>query len=251
MSDTPPDRRNVVDILCVGAQKSATSWAAHVLNLHPQVWFPREHALKGKELRFFDLHWKKGLDWYRRVSRPPRPDLKSTDVSPGYAVVGEGKVKTCHTLSPDARVFMILREPGARDWSSLMMQAQRRGFDVAGASFVDLMVLYDLTNVRRFTNYVSTIELWRSYYGDQFKVFFYDDVEADPVAFYEDLCAHVGLDPDAVDGWRERIRTVIFKGPDFQPPAQMREFLDRKYADMVARLEELVERDLSHWRSTA
>lgn len=50
------------NFLCIGAQKSATSWLNEVLKLHPQIWLPPV-----KELHFFDhmyvpenQNWTKG-----------------------------------------------------------------------------------------------------------------------------------------------------------------------------------------------
>ena len=214
LSPAAARRRNAVDILGIGAQKSATSWAAHVLNLHPDVWFPREHARSNKEVTFFDgPKWNNGLDWYRRIMTPPDPALRSADVSPGYSRVGEGRVRACHDVSPDARVFMILRNPIQRDWSGLQMQAKRRGFDLGAASFVDLMVFYDAENISQFSTYVETIGRWRKFYRDQLFVGLYDDVAADPQEFYRVLCAHVGLDPAAVTNWQRRVTARIFPRP--------------------------------------
>jgi Sulfotransferase family len=244
----PGDRRNAVDILGIGAQKSATSWASHVLNLHPNVWFPREHALSGKEVSFFDgPKWRHGLDWYRRIMTPPDPAFRAADVSPGYSRVGEGRVRACFQVAPDARVFYIMRNPIHRDWSGLQMQAKRRDFDVTTASFVDLMVFYDAENIAQFSTYVGTLQRWRKYYRDQLLVGLYDDVVGDPQRFYRALCAHVGLEPEAVPDWQRRITAKIFQGPGHPLPAPMFEFLSRKYRRMIEELGPLVGRDLGHW----
>jgi hypothetical protein len=245
-------RENAVDILGVGAQKSATSWAAHVLNLHPNVWIPQSVAHSGKEVMFWDRHYDKGLAWYRRIMTPPRRGLLSMDVSPGYSRIGAGKVGQCHKLAPGAKIFLLLRNPIYRDWSSLLMEATlRHKFDVVSASFIDLMVFYDKTNVGQFSTYDRTYSLWHQAYGNQLFVGLYDDIVADPKAFYVKLCHHCGLDPDAVNNWQERIMKRVFKGPDIELPPQMHEFLLKKYGPMIAKLQELLGRDLSDWTSAS
>lgn len=245
-------RDNAVDILGVGVQKSATSWAAHVLNLHPLIWFPTEYALGGKEVRFFDTkNWQNGLDWYRTIMTPPDPRMRSTDVSPGYSRAQRDRVRVCHRIAPSARVFLLLRDPVYRDWSSIVMEAQRAGFDIAHASFIDLMVFYDAKRVDQFTTYVRTVNLWREFYGDQLLIMFYDDVKSDPEGACSRLYQHVGLEVETVPNWRAEARAEVFKGPGTPLRADMGTFLAKKYRPMVDRLENLVDRDLSEWRHPA
>ncbi|MGQ0483938.1 MAG: hypothetical protein ACT4SY_01085 [Hyphomicrobiales bacterium] len=245
---SPGSRANAVDILCVGCQKSATSWAAHVLNLHDNVWIPKQFALSNKEVMFWDRYYKRGLRWYKQIMTPPAGHMKSMDISPGYSRVGPGRAALCYKQSPGARLFLLLRNPIYRDWSSLLMEATlRHKFDIAGARFVDLMVFYDRANVSQFSTYDTTFSVWRKPYGGQLLVGLYDDIVADAKAFYERLCAHCGLDPNAVPNWQERIERRVFKGPDIELPAQMHEFLLKKYRPMILKLQDLIDRDLSDW----
>jgi hypothetical protein len=247
-SATSPFRRTAADIIGIGAQKAATSWAAHLLNLHPKVWFPSEVAHKGKEVRFFDTkNWQQGVDWYRQIMTPPDSTLLSADVSPGYSRITRARVRACVEVAPDARVFLLLRSPVFRDWSSLLMEANRAGFDAANAPFIDLMVFYDRRNIHQFTTYVKTLKLWESFYREKLLVLFYDDVAQDPASVFSELCTHVGIDAEDLPEWRSRVNSTIFKGPEIPLRADMAEFLVKKYSPMVKRLEPMVERDLSSW----
>lgn len=240
-------RNNAVDILGIGVQKSATSWAAHVLNLQPRVWFPKEHAFSGKEVSFFDgPKWRNGVSWYQQIMTPPAPTMFSADVSPGYSRIGEQRIRKCHEIAPQARVFLILRNPVQRDWSSLLMEAKRHNFDVSSASLIDLLVFYDQKNISQFTTYDVTIRRWQKYYRDLF-IGFYDDIAADPLSFYHDLCLHIGLAPNDVDDWKSRVRRRIFQGPDVPIPPDFAEFLRKKHAPMVHRLETLLQRSFECW----
>jgi hypothetical protein len=243
-------RENVVDILCVGAQKSATSWAAYALNLHPRTWIPKESAVAGKEVMFWDAHYKRGLDWYRETMTPPNEALKSMDISPGYSRIGAQKIAQCRKLSPTASVFFLARNPIYREWSSMMMEAGRRKMpleEIKAMDFIDLLVFYDSANVRQYTSYVQTISLWKEAYGDRFMVGVYDDISNDSHAFYEKLCAHCGLDADEAPGWRSKIERRVFKGPDIELPPDMHEFLRRKHRPMIETLSTMLNRDLSDW----
>jgi Sulfotransferase family len=161
-------------------------------------------------------------------------------------------VAQCHQLSPNARVFLLLRNPIYRDWSSLLMEAtMRHNFDAANASFIDLMVFYDRTKVSQYSNYAQTYSLWHQKYGSQLLVGLYDDIVSDPHSFYQKLCNHCGLDPDAFPDWRNKVLRRVFKGPGIALPPQMHEFLHKKYRPMIEKLQILIEADLSDWLSDA
>jgi len=128
------------------------------------------------------------------------------------------------------------------------MEAQRANFDVAQASFVNLMVFYDAKRVDQFTTYVRTINVWREFYGQQLLIMLYDDVKSDPESACTRLFQHVGLDVGAVPNWRSEARTEVFRGPGVPLRADLGTFLAKKYRPMVDRLENLIGRDLSEWR---
>jgi hypothetical protein len=111
------------------------------------------------------------------------------------------------------------------------------------------MVFYDREGVARFSTYDATVERWRNIYGDQLMVATYDDICADPHAYYQRLCAHVGLNPEDVDDWQRKIETRIFEGPGTPMPEEMFEFLSKKYTPMVERLSRQLDYDLSFWLS--
>jgi len=246
--NTPQDRNNAVDIIGVGFQKSATSWAAHNLSLHPRVWLPSEIAYKGKEVSFFDTkNWRNGTDWYRQIMTPPETDLLSADISPGYSRTPRSRVRACKAISPGAKIFMLMRNPVSRDWSSLLMVAQRRGFDAVNASLIDLMVFYERANVSQFTTYARTLRVWREFYHDDVLALFYDDVVKSPSNVYAELCRHIGINPDDLPHWRSEVDKIVFKGPDIPIRADIAEFLRKKYTPMVENLQHLADRDLSHW----
>lgn len=243
-------RRNAVDILGVGAQKSATSWAAYALNLHENVWIPKDKAHSGKEVMFWDKHYERGLDWYKQTMTPPNPRMKSMDVSPGYTLVNAERIAECRKQSPGARVFLLLRNPIYRDWSSLLMEASlRHNFDVKGAGTDDILEFYERLDIGRYSTYLKTLLDWRAAYGEKLFVGLYDDIVDDPESFYVQLCRHCRVDPDSAKDWRRRVTTKIFKGPDIALPAEVHAFLRDKYAEMVMALQDELRRDLSDWLS--
>lgn len=51
---------SIVQVHFTIKQKCGTSFFAHLIAAHPQVRKPKK-----KEVHFFDVHYEKGVDWYR------------------------------------------------------------------------------------------------------------------------------------------------------------------------------------------
>jgi hypothetical protein len=240
-------QRNAVDILGIGAQKSATSWAANLLAAHKNVWIPKEHAFSSKEVSFFDGRWDKGLAWYREIMTPPDPRMLSADVSPGYSRIELDRVRACYQLSPTARVFFLMRNPIDRDWSSLRMAAKRHSFDLAAQSPAAILDFYRRQDIGQFATYAETIKRWRAVYGRRLFIGLYDDICANPSLFWRDLAAHLRLVPEAAPRWHRRTGVKIFPGPDIPIPAEVNAFLTEKYRPMIGEVSDLIHRDVSGW----
>jgi hypothetical protein len=243
--------RNIVDILGIGAQKSATSWAANVLSKHSEVWVPKE-ALSGKEMRFWTFHYRKGVDWYRAQMQPSVPGKLRMDFSPDYAAMSEARVKECAETSPDARIIYILRNPVERDWSSLKMIAAANGVDVKTQTFDQLKAHFEkwYKQVGVFSEYSATISRWRKHYSaDQFFIGFYDDVSSAPLETYDALISHCGIKKKLPEKRLEHVLNIkVFKGVDAPMPEEFRRFLRERHMPELDRLERLVDRNLSSWR---
>lgn len=170
------------DFLCIGAQKSGTTWLYHALCRHPQIRMPPV-----KEIHYFDrgdrpyildllsrkaptrrrlmrwlreggraglkgwseLHWcvrffclPRSDAWY--TSLFTRPDgIVTGDITPGYARMERDRVARVHRLLPDARILYLLRDPIDRAWSQAAMYFRQYH---GSASIADV----DPAEVRRF-----------------------------------------------------------------------------------------------------
>ncbi len=123
--------RMLPDFLIIGTQRGGTTSLYKYLVRHPAVG----HALT-KELRFFDLHYDRGLDWYR--SRFPSErhraraaergvDLIVGEASPDYLFYPASPARVAADL-PDVRLIVLLRDPVERAFSHYWHQ-RRRGFE--------------------------------------------------------------------------------------------------------------------------
>ncbi len=151
--------------LCLGAQKSGSSWLNHNLHYHPNIWLsPR------KEIHYFDRldepylqrfllqknNYKKVVRDIRHeifhlrfLNRPDRltwllhyyflphtdawysnlfkndPALICGETTPAYALLNDSIIAHIATLRPELKLIYLLRNPMERAWSALHMKASK------------------------------------------------------------------------------------------------------------------------------
>jgi Sulfotransferase domain len=121
--------RDLPDFLIIGTQRGGTTSLYKYLVQHPNL----AHALT-KEIRFFDLNYRRGLAWYRSrfPSRRHRSSVRRRTGSP--LVVGEASPDYLfHPLVParvardlpDVRLIVLLRDPVDRAYSHYWHQFKR------------------------------------------------------------------------------------------------------------------------------
>jgi hypothetical protein len=100
------------DFLIVGAQRSGTTYLYDLLVRHPSV-----NAASHKEVHFFDLHYRRGENWYRGNFSDARQDSGGDfvcgEATPTY-IAYESAPARVRKLIPEAKLVVLLREPVAR-----------------------------------------------------------------------------------------------------------------------------------------
>jgi len=198
-------RENAADILCIGAQRSMTSWLHNVMAAHPDTWtFPNFNPVTSttKEAHYWDRNHRHGPDWYRVLMRPLRDDRKSLDFTPEYAFMDETAISECKSLNPTARVLYILRDPLARSISAIRMHTM---WETKSRNAEDHTITYGpafLARCKRarlllHNNYIDNVARWRKEYPEMI-ILNYEDVAADPVASAEQIVTDCGLTLDAL-----------------------------------------------------
>ena len=170
------------DFLIIGAQKCGTNSLYDLLTQHPDV----ERAIT-KELNYFNLHFEKGIEWYR--SQLPLPRLKERklitgEATPDYLFYPDAARKAAQVV-PQARLIVLLRNPVDRAYSHYHHQV-RKGREALGFEEAieaeqarlrgdrDQMFedeLYTNFNFRHFSYlsrgvYVDQLLRWSEFYGE-------------------------------------------------------------------------------------
>ena len=198
-----------------GVQKCGTTSLFQALARHPQVVRPQQ-----KELHFFDQHWGRGINWYRRQFPALNPGQITGESTPVYSYDPVARRRMSRTL-PDARVIVVLRDPVSRAyshyWHSRRNQEDLTTFEEALAAEPDRLAYGDPVQARRFSyvdrgRYIRQLKSLGDKYGDALLVTSLEALTDSPETELPRVMRHLGLDPaqagDAVMPTANRHRTV-------------------------------------------
>ncbi len=146
--------------VCIGAQKSGTTWLARVLSSHPDMFMSpvkelhyfdhiggltqhlSERKLRSRNRKFLQrllTQWhrfrelKMQRSWYKTYLNGPIDDAWyaalfrdregkrfAGEATPEYAIIGEAGFQHLARLAPNARLLFIMRNPVTRAWSQAL-----------------------------------------------------------------------------------------------------------------------------------
>ncbi|HLW74171.1 MAG TPA: sulfotransferase [Gammaproteobacteria bacterium] len=224
------------NFVCIGAQKTGTTWLYRQLIQHPHVFLPAT-----KELNFFyrDLSPREYEAHFARAGTA----LARGDISPNYMVL-PGVAERMHAMLPDAKLICILREPLSRARSQFPM-AVKLGNIPADMTFIQAFRA-DLQYLRERGQYLDLLTRFTRFYAsEQIMILLYDDLLADPTGFLRQVSSFIGVDRDFVPaGAAERIEAgdsqLHLSDEDI---TEVRAF----YAPHIAALSQYLGRSLQHW----
>jgi hypothetical protein len=184
-----PEVGTLPDFVVIGAQKCGTTTLYHHLTQHPYV----ERAAT-KELHFFDNHFDKGVEWYRRCFPPPKwKDGQKTvtgEATPKYLFRPDIPEKAAEII-PQAKLIVLLRNPVDRTYSQFHHGARngRReamGFEEAVETFLKFAEaekawpsgkendtperehhVQDIRSLIKRSIYVDQLQRWSRFFSDE------------------------------------------------------------------------------------
>lgn len=121
----PVYRRNVTatrklpQALIIGVKKGGTRALLEFLRLHPDV------RAVGPETHFFDRHYDRGLEWYRRQMPPTLDGQLTMEKTPSYFITREVPSRI-HNMSRDTKLLVVVRDPVTRAISDYAQTASKR-----------------------------------------------------------------------------------------------------------------------------
>lgn len=242
--------------LIIGAQKSATRWLRLNLGLHPDVF------TASTEIQFFNdrkRFGELGVPWYRAQFEGWSGEEHVGEATPGY-MFWRHRPAVCaeriQSVVPDVQLIALLRNPVDRAQSALVHHIAHRNLP----KDVDILAHVRATPPERDPLgiisggwYAASLEPFRERFGDHLLVVLHDDAKRDPRGLYEHALRHIGATADFTPPDLEHVRFSYRDRPGFDPDtkqpltAHQRRVLYEYFAADVAKLEQMIGRDLSSW----
>src|SRR5262249_16365328 len=209
------------DFLCIGAHKAGTTWLYQQLDSHPAFWMPPV-----KELHYFDqlgrvqraadprcrderdrqfleklksLSAELGIDLdnYERLFEA-KASLLSGDISPNYSTLNEEVIRQVVQYFPNLKVIFLARDPVERMWSHLSMEVHYRQiepFDVTNIDEVNRNLSRRGMLLRSYPS--AVVARWKRFvHPEQFRVYFFDDLQNNPAELRHSILRFLGADPN-------------------------------------------------------
>ena len=243
------------DFLVGGAMKCGTTSLILNLRQHPDIDGPSE------EVRFFDVHWDKGWDWYGgRFARFHHAKLVG-EKSPFY-ITYEACQRRIKTRLPRVKWLLLLRNPIDR-WASHWRMTLLTGSLQKEFAHSDLQP----ENAEALLDYQFKIEkengtippmllcgrysdqlhgLLRLFPFEQIHIGLTERVSADPTSYYQSLCDFLGVEYMNELG---AIRTNIHNHAShpLPVPLSVRHKLQSYYRQQTDNLRKLLNDSLNEW----
>lgn len=253
--------------LIIGSQKAGTTTLYHVLRQHPQLYLPPR-----KELNFFfheDLY-RRGSAYYERFFDGAAPGQLCGEASPGY-ICHPQAAERIFRLLPNVKLILTVREPIARAysqyWDNRRHLSEWRTFEEVVEHYLD--DTYQPGKPGYFSRgvYIRYIQRYLEFFpSEQLLILVFEDLRADPRAFYrrifEFLGVDTGFDPlpyhrayNPASVWRNPFYRFLLYHPSWTrgiPPAARRLFFwgaqePFSYPPIAATIRERLEAFYAPW----
>jgi hypothetical protein len=231
----------MLKFICIGAQKSGTTWLYHQLSQIEQVRFPG-----GKEIHYWNARYRhEPLSWYQALfSRDER--LIEGDITPAYATLDIDTIRRVHRHYPAIKILFILRNPIERAWSSALMAMQRAELELDEVSDQWFVDHFNSRGSRARGAYEATLRRWRDVFGEgAVSVLMYDDIKTRPFEVMAGVCEFLQLPLPAAK--LEKANERVFAGPGFTIRPGLIPILTDLYRNDIHSLSDYLNKDLSHW----
>jgi hypothetical protein len=141
------------------------------------------------------------LDSYGRLFQR-KGECVSGDISPAYSTLNDEIIERVIDHFPNLKVVFLARDPVERAWSQLSMGVRLgmiNRFDTSDPEEVVCNLLNPGVLVRSYPSKI--VSRWKRYVRpENFRIFFFDDLQEDPLELRQSVLRFLGGDPDKRSG---------------------------------------------------
>ncbi len=137
------------------------------------------------------------FEHYARLFEP-KASLLSGDISPNYSTLNDEVIRRVVDYFPTLKVIFLARDPVERVWSHLSMEVHYRQIEPFDVTDIDQVNRNLLRRGMLLRSYPSAIVArWKRYvHPDQFRIYFFDDLQRNPAELRRSILHFLGADPD-------------------------------------------------------
>lgn len=128
------------DFLIIGIMRGGTTSLFQYMRQHPSILGPIKGQADQKEINFFNIHWNKGIDWYKNCWPPRNMDFLFGEATPDYLCDPPVPERVSRMLPQNIKFIVLLRNPVDRLWSHY---CHYRDHELKGMTEQDIQ---DMTN---------------------------------------------------------------------------------------------------------
>ena len=245
--------------LIIGAQKSATRWLRHNLGQHPDVF------AAATEISYFndDRRYALGSDFYRAQYAGWAGESIRGESTPGYLMWRHQPPVVAERIGqivPDVALIAVLRNPIDRAQSALRHHIDGEAIPPSTDLLTHIRThdpVTDRLGIIAGGWYAASLQPFVDRFGDRLLVLLHDDIATDAPGVYDRARHHVGAAAGFVPAELAAVRNsnqrpIGARGlrTDADLSSEDRVVVYDLYRDDLARLEDLIQRDLSIWDPT-
>lgn len=172
--------------VCVGPQRTASSWLDRALRSHPGIALPA-HV---KETFYFDRYYDRGLNWYASFFDYASADQVCGEVGSTY-FESKRAVQRIQSHSADARIIVMVRNPLSRTFSSF-----RHEYSKGRAREDFFAAIREQPRIVGAGRYAALCAEWEAVYGREGVLYVVqEDIEADPQGQIDRVFRFLGVEP--------------------------------------------------------
>ena len=250
------------DLLCMGFRKSGTTWLFENLHYHPDIYLPPY-----KNVRYFSDDFQESLRSYAEHFSVGRGRVKG-DFSNSYAFIPEARVRFIHSVMPETKLIVLLRDPVEREWSEFLHRVTMEGGDLSSLSDAEIQAALAQAPLASAGGYTPLLDKWLNVFPEeQLFVGFYDELSTQPRNLLTRIFKFLGVTPDidwdtlpyndviippageqyeSHDPWRGVVATKP-RNTSALLPEQHRAFLSELYQGELAELRKRYGDPVAHW----
>jgi len=168
----------------IGAQRSGTTWIYEMLKNHPQVCMSPE-----KEINFFNNHYGKGLEWYKKFFSKCSRRKVIGEFSPTY-LSHKLTAKRIKKIVPEAKIIVSLRNPADQIFSRYHYMITRQTYN---KSFGEALKEKPFLIENAF--YYKHIKCFLEHFDEsKILILIYEDLRKDARSFLQKIYSFLDID---------------------------------------------------------